>query len=79
MSIENQNSSTPVSEKDCAQTPIWFMESLLNLTSKSCFMLDVCANEATAKSLNYYSLDEKGQDSLKLAWEHDNFCNPPFS
>jgi phage N-6-adenine-methyltransferase len=79
MSIENQSSTTPKSEKDCAQTPIWFMNSLLNLTSSSCFLLDVCANKATAKSFAYYSLEEKGQNALELAWSKNSFCNPPFS
>ena len=79
MSIENENSKTPVNEKDYAQTPKWFMESLLNLTNSPCFLLDVCANEATAKSLAYYSLEEKGQDAITLAWSQNNFCNPPFS
>lgn len=79
MSIENENSLTPVNEKDCAQTPKWFIASLLSLLGKESFDLDVCANEATAKANIYYSLDERDENSLNLGWLDLNWCNPPFS
>jgi len=79
MSISNENSTTAASEKDCAQTPKWFMKSLLALTGKSEFKLDVCANAATAKADLYYSLDEREENALKLDWLDFNFCNPPFT
>ena len=79
MSIENQNSSTPKSEKDCAQTPKWFVKSLLSLLGRESFDLDVCANEATAKASLHYSLDEREENALELGWLDFNWCNPPFS
>lgn len=74
-----KNSTTPKEEKDLAQTPVWFVESLLDFIGKKNFTLDVCANKATSKGLTFYSLDEAGQDSLLLPWESNNFSNPPFS
>lgn len=79
MSVTNVSSSTPKNEKDFAQTPMWFVESLLDFIGKKNFVLDVCANKATSKGLNYFSLEENGQDSLILDWAPNDFCNPPFS
>jgi phage N-6-adenine-methyltransferase len=71
-------STTKESEKDCAQTPPWLYESIQEFLGVL-FVLDVCANGATAKTGYYYSLEERGEDSLKLPWSDTNFCNPPFS
>lgn len=77
--MHNYESTTPESEKDLAQTPPWFIESLCNLLGITCFDLDVCANEATAKAIYYYSLQERNQNCLSLPWKNWNYCNPPFS
>ena len=76
MSVSNVNTTTPKQEKDLAQTPVWFVESLLDFIGKQNFTLDVCANKATSKGIHYFSLDEDGMDSLSLAWSGNNFCNP---
>lgn len=76
--MKNTTSTTPAKEKDCAQTPKWFVQSLESLLGVR-FNLDVCANKATAKVDNYFSLDEKGHNGLELPWDSINWCNPPFS
>lgn len=76
--MKNSKSTTPAKEKDCAQTPTWFIDSLESLLGVR-FVLDVCANKATAKVDNHFSLDEKGHNGLELPWDSVNWCNPPFS
>jgi phage N-6-adenine-methyltransferase len=71
------NSTTPESEQDCAQTPWWFIKSLEDFTSLEIF-LDVCASPKTAKSETYLSLEE-GDDAFKQCWGDINWCNPPYS
>lgn len=77
--MKHQTSNTPESEKDLAQTPVWFIDSLLNLLGLDYFKLDVCALESTKKAKKCYSLIERGQDALNLDWDTWNWCNPPFS
>lgn len=69
---------TPEEQKDLAQTPPLVVSKFEDVVGFK-FELDVCANRATAKCLNYYSLDERGQDSLTLPWANKNWCNPPYS
>ncbi|WP_333609472.1 DNA N-6-adenine-methyltransferase [Arsukibacterium sp.] len=73
----NFNSNTPLKEKDLAQTPVWFYESLQSYLRQR-FTLDVCAQPGTAKCVNYFALED-GANGLELPWCHVNFCNPPFS
>ncbi len=71
------NSNTPEAEKDRAQTPPWFFDSLqkyLNLKLR----LDVCAEKQTTKCEHYYSLADSF-DGLSQSWDAENFCNPPYS
>lgn len=72
-------STTPESEKDLAQTPVWFIESLCDLLGIEFFELDVCALEQTKKAATCYSLAERGENCLELEWDLWNWCNPPFS
>ena len=75
--MDMNNSLTPEPEKDLAQTPTWFVKSVeqyLNLR----FSLDACANSATAKCTDYYSL-QRGQDGLEAPWHEVTWCNPPYS
>lgn len=76
--MKTNQSQTPLKEKDYAQTPAWFITSMED-TIKLKFDMDVCANGATAKCERYYSLEERGEDSLTLDWGRINWCNPPFS
>ena len=76
--MKNQ-SNTSKEEKDLAQTPEWFISSVLNLLGLPSFDLDVCALKATAKANYWYSLAERGDNSLILPWHTWNWCNPPFS
>jgi phage N-6-adenine-methyltransferase len=73
------NSTTPESEQDCAQTPFWFIGSLEDFTNLN-IGFDVCAAKNTAKSQDYYSIDEgiDGLDSF-CDWGRINYCNPPYS
>ena len=71
------NSTTPESEQDCAQTPWWFIKSLEAYTHLE-IELDVCASSKSAKHSNFYSL-EKGVDAFDMPWERVNYCNPPYS
>jgi len=75
--MKNYNSNTPISEKDCAQTPPWFIASLEDLMAKE-FDLDACALPQTAKAEKFYSL-ENDQNGLELPWAPLTWCNPPFS
>lgn len=75
--MKNNQSTTKASEKNSAQTPWWFMESLQNYLGSS-FDLDVCANKNTAKCHAYFSLEEDGDNGLINSWHDINFCNPPF-
>jgi len=75
--MKNIQSTTKANEKNSAQTPQWFFDSLENYLG-AIFDLDVCANEATAKCDWHYSLDENGENALELDWAMENFCNPPF-
>ncbi len=77
MAVGNNNSTTPINEKDYAQTPPGFMVALRELLG---FVpdLDVCAQPQTAKAPAYYCLAE-GCDALALPWASVNWCNPPFS
>jgi hypothetical protein len=75
--MKQSTSTTKASEKNSAQTPWWFVKSLESLIGQR-FTFDACADEKTAKCDSYYSLDERGEDSLSLPWGAVNFCNPPF-
>lgn len=90
MAIENNNSTTPVKEKDLAQTPWWFIRSLEAHLGKK-ITLDVCAQPTTAKCEIYYALED-GNNALESKWFEDYkeitesdgrdavaWCNPPFS
>jgi hypothetical protein len=90
MSVENENSTVPKSEKDFAQTPPWFIKSLEHYLQRKIDM-DVCCIESTAKADVYYS-PEDGVDCLNEMWVADwkefveyefaypfAYCNPPFS
>lgn len=83
-------STTPVTEKDLAQTPDWFIKSLEAHLNHPIDM-DVCALPETAKAEAYYSLVDDN-DALVADWvtdwqecEEEDFiypfcyCNPPFS
>ena len=74
------NSTTPESEQDCAQTPWWFIHSLEHFTSLN-IDLDVCCAPSTAKAQQFYSLDEgvDSVDGLEAIWHKTNWCNPPYS
>mgnify|MGYP003677152990 FL=1 len=71
------NTTTPESEQDCAQTPWWFIKSLESFTSLN-IDLDVCCAANTAKADKFYSLDE-GNNGLELLWDKVSWCNPPYS
>ena len=76
------NTTTPESEQDCAQTPWWFIKSLEDYTNLS-IDFDVCAASNTAKAHDYYSLND-GDDSVDgldpfCDWGRTNYCNPPYS
>ena len=71
------NTTTPESEQDCAQTPWWFIESLESFTRLE-IDLDVCCAASTAKADKFYSLDN-GNDGLLSDWKGINYCNPPYS
>tara|TARA_R110000851_G_scaffold137955_1_gene274087 strand:+ start:447 stop:836 length:390 start_codon:yes stop_codon:yes gene_type:complete len=73
------NTTTPASDQDCAQTPWWFIESVEYFTSLK-IQLDVCASSSTAKSNFYFSLEEN-DNGLLDDWSHlnANWCNPPYS
>ena len=70
-------STTKASEKNSAQTPRWFFDSLQDYLGVQ-FRMDVCANKATAKCEDYYSLDEHNENGLVELWYDFSFCNPPF-
>lgn len=74
----NKTSNTIESEKDCAQTPVWFVDSSADFLGIEYFELDVAANKETSKAASYLSLSE-GNDGLKNNWDLFNWCNPPFS
>ena len=71
------NTTTPESEQDCAQTPWWFIKSLEDHTNLN-IDLDVCCAANTAKADKFYSLD-KGNNGLLEDWSNINYCNPPYS
>ena len=73
------NTTTPESEQDCAQTPWWFIKSLEHYTSLD-IDLDVCCAANTAKADHYISINE-GNDGLKTSYNifGANYCNPPYS
>ena len=71
------NTTTPESEQDCAQTPWWFIKSLEDFTNLK-IELDVCCSPSTAKSKNFLSLDID-LNGLDLSWQGVNWCNPPYS
>lgn len=76
--MDLNNSTTPETERDCAQTPKWFVkaaEKFLHIK----FDLDTCCLVATAKCDAFYSLVDHGADSLILPWGNHNWCNPPYS
>ncbi len=75
--MDMNNSTTPEAEKDLAQTPRWFYESLQEYLNAR-FEYDVCALEETAKCNNYFSI-AGGVDGLLQRWGRINFCNPPYS
>jgi len=74
------NTTTPESEQDCAQTPWWFIKSLEDYTNLK-ITLDVCCSPKTAKSFQFYSLDKNsnGINGLETSWVDVNYCNPPYS
>ena len=69
------NSTTPESEQDCAQTPWWFIKSLEDFTSLD-ISLDVCAAPNTAKCDFYLSPEN---NAFRQGWGSINWCNPPYS
>ena len=71
------NTTTPESEQDCAQTPWWFIKSLESYTSLN-IDLDVCCSPSTAKAKSFLSLDI-GLNGLNASWHSVNWCNPPYS
>ena len=71
------NTTTPESEQDCAQTPWWFIKSIEDYTNLS-VVLDVCCAGNTAKADKFYTL-EAGENGLLMPWEKVNWCNPPYS
>lgn len=71
-------SKTIESEKDCAQTPWWFMNSLIDYLGINGFDLDACCHPDTAKAFDSYSISQ-GQDGLNSPWLEVNYCNPPFT
>ena len=71
------NSTTPESEQDCAQTPWWFIASLEDFTCLE-VELDVCCSAKTAKADKFYS-GSYGKNGLKEGWKKINYCNPPYS
>ena len=75
--MKQSASTTKSSEKNSAQTPAWFVDSLRDYLGVN-FYLDVCANKYTSKCEYYYSLEERSQNSLQMPWRGINFCNPPF-
>jgi phage N-6-adenine-methyltransferase len=83
MSISNENSTTPESEKDLGQTPFWLIRSIESLVGTE-FDLDVCCLKKTAKAKNYFSLEED-RDCFTTPWVGNAYgptlawCNPPFS
>jgi phage N-6-adenine-methyltransferase len=72
------NTTTPESEQDCAQTPWWFIWSLEDYTSLK-IDLDVCAGELTAKCKDSIIFDSGAADGLIDNWSYVNWCNPPYS
>lgn len=74
----NNNTNTPESEKDCAQTPWWFVRSLESFLGMGMFDLDPCAGPETSKAPNNYCFNN-GEDGLKSPWSLLNYVNPPFS
>jgi phage N-6-adenine-methyltransferase len=73
--MDLNNTTTPESEQDCAQTPWWFIDSLESFTNLN-IDLDVCAAKETAKSEYFYTEKE---DGLEGPWGSVNYCNPPYS
>jgi phage N-6-adenine-methyltransferase len=71
------NSTTPESEQDCAQTPWWFIKSLESFTFLN-IDLDVCCATDTAKANEFYSIDN-GSNGLLKDWKGVSYCNPPYS
>ena len=71
------DTTTPQTEQDCAQTPWWFISSIEDYTSLS-IELDVCCAPSTAKTKNFLSLDI-GLNGLYTSWDYVNWCNPPYS
>lgn len=76
--MKNYNtSSTPEIEKNCAQTPWWFIKSLESFL-KIKFELDACSLPGTGKAPRYFSLKHHN-NALRLNWYRYTFCNPPFT
>jgi len=71
------NTTTPESEQDCAQTPWWFIKSLEYYTHLD-IEFDVCCSANTAKANLFCSLDN-GDNGLRDEWLGVNYCNPPYS
>ena len=71
------NTTTPESEQDCAQTPWWFIKSLESYTRLQ-IDLDVCCAANTAKAKSFLALN-LGLDGLTTSWQSVNYCNPPYS
>lgn len=74
---QQQVSATPVSERDCWETPKWLF---LWLNDRYNFQIDLACNTSNCKAgLGFY---REKYDSLSYDWitrAKRGFCNPPYS
>jgi hypothetical protein len=57
-------------------TPKWFLDLVIKATGP--IDLDPCSNEWSIVPSRKKYLFSEGQDGLKMAWENNIFCNPPY-